>query len=71
MLLSVARALTGWFLIGCVGRRGPIGWGRAGCWLPTPCVQVAIVLKKEIEKTQNKGFEKGGEYRQILVQVGL
>ena len=28
-----------------------------------------MVLKKEIVKTQNKDFEKGGEYRQMLVQV--
>ncbi len=28
-----------------------------------------MVLKKEIMKTQNKEFEKGGEYRQLLVQV--
>jgi hypothetical protein len=32
-------------------------------------VQVVLVLKKEIMKTQSKEFEKGGEYRQILVQV--
>ena len=31
--------------------------------------QVVQVLKKEIVKTQNKDFEKGGEYRQMLVQV--
>jgi len=29
-----------------------------------------MVLKKEVVKTQNKDFEKGGEYRQMLVQVG-
>ena len=34
------------------------------CWL-----QVVMVFKKEIMKTQNKDFEKGGEYRQMLVQV--
>jgi coatomer subunit beta len=28
-----------------------------------------MVLKKEIVKTQNKDFEKGGEYRQMLVQA--
>ena len=31
--------------------------------------QVVMVLKKEIVKTQNKDFEKGGEYRQMLVQA--
>lgn len=32
-------------------------------------MQVVMVLKKEVVKTQNKDFEKGGEYRQMLVQV--
>lgn len=32
-------------------------------------LQVVMVLKKEIMKTQNKDFEKGGEYRQMLVQA--
>lgn len=32
-------------------------------------LQVVTVLKKEIMKTQNKEFEKGGEYRQMLVQA--
>ncbi|KAJ9504570.1 hypothetical protein QJQ45_030541 [Haematococcus lacustris] len=31
--------------------------------------EVVMVLKKEIMKTQNKDFEKGGEYRQMLVQA--
>mmetsp|Transcript_7477 Transcript_7477/g.22650 ORF Transcript_7477/g.22650 Transcript_7477/m.22650 type:complete len:948 (-) Transcript_7477:239-3082(-) len=31
--------------------------------------EVVQVLKKEIVKTQNKDFEKGGEYRQMLVQA--
>ncbi len=30
-----------------------------------------MVLKKEIVKTQNKDFEKGGDYRQMLVQVSF
>lgn len=28
-----------------------------------------MVLKKEVVKTQNKDLERGGEYRQMLVQV--
>eukprot|EP00967_Tisochrysis_lutea_P121547 scaffold200460_cov17-Tisochrysis_lutea.AAC.1 len=36
--------------------------------LPCQCLQVVMVLKKEVVKTQNKDFEKGGEYRQMLVQ---
>jgi coatomer subunit beta len=32
-------------------------------------MQVVMVLKKEIVKTQNKDFEKGGDYRQMLVQA--
>ncbi|CAK9210114.1 unnamed protein product [Sphagnum troendelagicum] len=31
--------------------------------------EVVAVLKKEVIKTQNKELEKGGEYRQMLVQV--
>ncbi|KAG1663232.1 hypothetical protein FOA52_004433 [Chlamydomonas sp. UWO 241] len=31
--------------------------------------EVVQVLKKEIVKTQNKDFERGGEYRQMLVQA--
>jgi len=31
--------------------------------------EVVMVLKKEIMKTQNKDFEKGGDYRQMLVQA--
>lgn len=33
--------------------------------------QVVMVLKKEVVKTQNKDFEKGGDYRQMLVQVSV
>ncbi len=32
-------------------------------------VQVVMVLKKEMMKTQNKDLEKGAEYRQLLVQA--
>lgn len=28
------------------------------------------MLKKEVMKTQNKEYDKAGEYRQMLVQVG-
>ncbi|KAF5842052.1 coatomer beta subunit appendage platform-domain-containing protein [Dunaliella salina] len=31
--------------------------------------EVVMVLKKEVVKTQNKDFERGGEYRQMLVQA--
>jgi coatomer subunit beta len=31
--------------------------------------EVVAVLKKEVMKTQNKDFEKAGEYRQLLVQA--
>ena len=32
-------------------------------------MQVVMVLKKEVMKTQSKELEKGAEYRQLLVQV--
>lgn len=32
--------------------------------------QVISVLKKEAVKTQNKEYDKAGDYRQMLVQVG-
>lgn len=32
-------------------------------------MQVVMVLKKEIMKTQSKELEKGAEYRQMLVQA--
>ena len=38
-------------------------------WDASVLLQVVQVLKKEIVKTQNKDFEKGGEYRQMLVQA--
>lgn len=31
--------------------------------------EVILVLKKEINKTQAKEYEKGGEYRQMLIQA--
>jgi vesicle coat complex subunit len=33
--------------------------------------EVVLTLKKEVVKTQNKELEKVGEYRQMLVQVGI
>jgi coatomer subunit beta len=36
---------------------------------PRNIEEVVAVLKKEIMKTQNKDFERAGEYRQMLVQV--
>ena len=33
------------------------------------CVQVVMVLKKEIMKTQNKELEKAAEYRHLLVHA--
>ncbi len=47
-----------------------------GCQLRFLCAgppappQVVSVLKKEVMKTQNKEYDKAGEYRQMLVQVG-
>lgn len=32
-------------------------------------VQVVMVLKKEVVKTQSKELEKGADYRQLLVQA--
>ena len=32
------------------------------------CVQVVMVLKKELVRTQSKELERAGEYRQVLVQ---
>jgi coatomer subunit beta len=31
-------------------------------------VQVVLVLKKELMRTQSKELERSGEYRQVLVQ---
>ena len=33
------------------------------------CVQVVMVLKKEIMKTQNRELEKAAEYRHLLVHA--
>jgi len=33
------------------------------------CMQVVMVLKKEIMKTQNKELEKAAEYRHLLVHA--
>lgn len=33
------------------------------------CMQVVMVLKKEVMKTQNKDLEKGVEYRHLLVHA--
>lgn len=46
----------------------------ASCPPPTPAptpapLQVVVVLKKEMMKTQSKDLEKGAEYRQLLVQA--
>lgn len=37
---------------------------------PSVSLQVVMVLKKEVMKTQNRELDKGPEYRQLLVQVG-
>ncbi len=55
---------------GAAGDRG--GWLSLLSAYPFPSVslQVVMVLKKEVMKTQNRELDKGPEYRQLLVQVG-
>ena len=46
--------------------RPGLQWARSDIGM---CVQVVMVLKKEIMKTQNRELEKAAEYRHLLVHA--